>query len=543
MEQTLPGITLKKHQVFKEYDTNKIDYLYFKNVGKLIPNNHIARLINILVDNMDLTKIFNKYKGGGTSAYNPCMLLKVWLLGYIEKIYTSRKLEKVIKENIVFMWISGLQTPDFRTLNNFRNILEDEIKNIFKTTVKTSMSLGLIDGKIGNIDGTIINANTNKHKVIWKKSIEKGLEKIENELSELTDNIFKESKELQLEEDNKYENNNLENNNLKKSVKIEEVLKIVKNVENKLKNKRNKTKEEKKIFKDSKRIKKLTNRKIIYKEKQKKLAGKNSCAIHDNDANAVYNKQGIIRPGYTELIVSQNQIVLNYETDNKNEKILLKEAIENVEKNTEIKLEKIVGDGGFGSEENYKYLKEKEILGYIKHNRYYKKKNKKWTQEKVRKENFKKLNNEEYLCPSGKILKFKEINERKTKTGYIIKQKIYQAQETDCTICPFKTYCTKAKFRTITISDEYENLKLEAEKILKTKEGRKLSKMRGCDVETIFAYRKSISDRFLLKRLNKVRIESGIYYSINNIKKIYKFLINNWLKFKQESGILLLTTK
>ena len=64
MEQTLPGIEIKKHQVFKEYDTNKIDLLYFQNIGQLIPNNHVARLINILVDNMDLKNIFKKYKSG-----------------------------------------------------------------------------------------------------------------------------------------------------------------------------------------------------------------------------------------------------------------------------------------------------------------------------------------------------------------------------------------------------------------------------------------------------------------------------------------------
>ena len=64
---------------------------------------------------MDSTALINKYKGGGTSAYHPMMMLKVLVYAYTQRIYTARKIAKALRENIYFMWISGKQTPNFRT--------------------------------------------------------------------------------------------------------------------------------------------------------------------------------------------------------------------------------------------------------------------------------------------------------------------------------------------------------------------------------------------------------------------------------------------
>ena len=128
------GILKKRKIVFKTYSQDQ-DFLLPKSLHDFVEPGHIARLISSIIDDMDVHKIVETYKGGGTSAYNPQMLLKDWILGFVNKIYSSRLLAKQLRENLIFIWISGNQRPDFRTLNNFRLRLKDDIKSVFKQIV------------------------------------------------------------------------------------------------------------------------------------------------------------------------------------------------------------------------------------------------------------------------------------------------------------------------------------------------------------------------------------------------------------------------
>ena len=79
-----------------------------------------VRLVNQVVENLDITAIEKTYSGGGTSAYHPRMMLKVLFYAYMNNIYSCRKIGKQLEENVHYMWLSGNQRPDFRTINNFR---------------------------------------------------------------------------------------------------------------------------------------------------------------------------------------------------------------------------------------------------------------------------------------------------------------------------------------------------------------------------------------------------------------------------------------
>jgi transposase len=72
------------------------------------------------------------------------MLLKVWILGHIYHVYTSRQLAKMLPEYTAFMWISGKQEPDFGTLNNFRKRLGKDIKSIIKEIAKLAIKMGIV---------------------------------------------------------------------------------------------------------------------------------------------------------------------------------------------------------------------------------------------------------------------------------------------------------------------------------------------------------------------------------------------------------------
>ena len=108
------------HPVFKPYVMNQAALLP-PSYEELIPENHLVRIVNEAVEKIDLNPLLLQYKGGGTSSYHPKMLLKVLVYAYAEKIYSSRRIAKALRENIHYMWISGGSRPDFRTLNNLRS--------------------------------------------------------------------------------------------------------------------------------------------------------------------------------------------------------------------------------------------------------------------------------------------------------------------------------------------------------------------------------------------------------------------------------------
>ena len=104
-----------KRQVFKNYEPNQLSLPL--DLSILIPNNHIVKIVSDIIDSIDISPLLALYEGGGTSAYHPKMLLKVIIYAYTQKIYSGRAMEQQLKENIFFMWISGKNTPNFRTIN------------------------------------------------------------------------------------------------------------------------------------------------------------------------------------------------------------------------------------------------------------------------------------------------------------------------------------------------------------------------------------------------------------------------------------------
>ncbi|WP_342452318.1 transposase, partial [Pseudomonas brassicacearum] len=116
--------------VFKDYIPNQ-NVLFPPNLSELIDSKHPVRVVSGIVDGLDLTSLMRNYKPGGTSSYHPKMLLKVLVYGYLCNIYSSRKLEQALKENIHFMWLSGMSQPDHNTINRFRSQrLNGQIKEI-----------------------------------------------------------------------------------------------------------------------------------------------------------------------------------------------------------------------------------------------------------------------------------------------------------------------------------------------------------------------------------------------------------------------------
>jgi transposase len=168
---------------YKPYDQYQ-GYLIPPSVDDLIPKNHLVRLVNEIIDEMNLESHFNKYQvGGGASRYHPVMMTKLFVYGYMTKVCSSRMLARAARENVMFMWLAGGQRPDFRTLNTFRGkLLNGVMEDIFVTSVKMLAAKGYIKHENYFVDGTMIESASGRYTFVWKKSVERNDKRLDDKL-------------------------------------------------------------------------------------------------------------------------------------------------------------------------------------------------------------------------------------------------------------------------------------------------------------------------------------------------------------------------
>jgi transposase len=524
----------KRKVVFKPYSQNQ-QFLMPKNIDDFIGDGHIARFISQIVDEMDVDFILDTYQGGGTSSYNPRMMLKCWVLGFVYRIYSCRLLAKSTRENLAFIWISGNQTPDFRTLNNFRLRLTDDIKQIFKQIVLYGMELGIIKGEDVFVDHTKNQANANRYKVIWKKQVNNQLEKIDAELNEL----FRYIDEINENEEKTYGAKDLPEQERKGFDKTQ-VSQVIDKINKKVKE-GNISKEEGKGQREKVgRAKELSERKESYENKKKIFGDRNSYSKTDTDAVAMMMKdKKIIRPAYNEGIMTENGIVLNYIIDdNASDSVsfipLMKGTIDNLGKAPE----RINGDGAYGNEENSMFLEEKDIENFLKYNTYHNEKSQAWLDKKIRRNDFAyNEKNDEFTCKNGSVLSFVEESTDETATEYVKNTRKYSAGENGCNSCPFKDKCTKSNARILEVNWNGERLRRIARENLDSDKGKELRKRRGNEVESVFGDQKMNNRKrhYQLRGMKKVNLEAGLYYISHNLRKIHS-LVGNKTKMIEING-------
>lgn len=174
--------------------------LFPPNLDQMVPQGHPVRIVDNIIDKVNIQSILDTYPGGGSSGYHPRMLLKVLIYAYLRNIYSSRQIEEALKENIHFMWISGMSQPDHNTINRFRGKrLDGNLKEIFASVVEMLASEGYLSIKEGYIDGTKIEANANRYTFVWGKAIETQKEKIRQQLEEIwshVKSVYEQEKDL-----------------------------------------------------------------------------------------------------------------------------------------------------------------------------------------------------------------------------------------------------------------------------------------------------------------------------------------------------------
>lgn len=502
--------------VFKPYYQSQIMAIP-PTLDELVAKGHPVRIVNDIVNRINIQALLEAYHIKGSSSYHPQMLLKVLVYGYVSNLYSSRKLETACRENINFMWLSGMSYPDHNTINRFRGVrLKEALRSVFEEVVKLLAAEGLLSIEEVYTDGTKIEANANKYTFVWKKAIQTNKEKMKKALSE----IWEYAQSVAKAEDSLPEPPDFTDIDAKKVQDTVDTLNAVLTGKADLNTK---------IKAKLKYVSKEYPKKIAeYTQKEAILGARNSFSKTDTDATFMRMKEdhmqgGQLKPGYNVQISTSNQFIVNYTVHpNPTDTTTLKAHLEQHEASFGKTLKTITADGGYGSEENYELLEAANIEAYVKYGMFDKQQNENYNNKQPFSADklFYDVSRDCYICPMGQKMHYIGDGKRKTSTGFEQTSKRYQAK--NCASCPLNGACHKSKGnRIVEVNENLKRHKEIAYRLLNSEKGIEKRKQRCHDVEPVFGNIKQNHGfrRFMLRGKEKVAIEWGLLAIAQNIRK------------------------
>lgn len=522
---------------FKTYDNRQIQMIM--DIEALIPEDHAVRVVDEMVEAVPDELLFSHYKGGGRSSFHPKMMLKIILFAYSQKVYSCRGIEKLIEENIPAMWLAAMQKPDFRTINEFRG----ERMKVLMDELFEAMILKLIEEKYITIenyflDGTKIEANANKYSFVWKKATAKFEAKLKEKIQETLQHIHElaqlEAKIGEKASEPKIEITEQELETVAKEIeeKVETLTEEIEKetdteIRKKKRQERSKWKKPLKLIREN-----FLPRMAKYQEQNEIFDDRNSYSKTDKDATFMrmkedHMKNGQLKPGYNVQMATENQFILFYTIHQRPTDTRC--FIPHLEKLASTSLpmpQTVIADAGYGSEENYVYAvgeeKEPRFDFLIPYGSYIQEQTRKYKKDIKNAKNWTYHEQDDcFICPNGRKVTFRKYQNKKNKSGYEQSYKIYECE--DCTDCPLKSKCTKAKGnRQVHWNTVFEEMKAKAKTALECEEKATIYARRKVEVESVFGHIKGNRSfrRFSLRGLDKVHVEFGIVALAHNLLKV-----------------------
>lgn len=509
------GTVLKP--VFKAYHQRQA-MLLPPSLDELIAAKHPVRIVDEVLGKINIQPLINCYVSGGAASYHPGMLLKVMVYAYINNIYSSRKIEEALQQNIHFMWLSGMSTPDHNTINRFRGEkLRKPLKEIFTQVVQLLAAEGLLSLKELYTDGTKIEANANRYSFVWGNAIKTNKEKMKQQLDEL----WKYAQSIAGAENDDTDPTDFTTVTKEKMedaiARIDAAIKDNPDADKKIKQKLNYAKAKWPAALDR-------------YEAQEKIMGEQRSSYSKTDTDATFMRMkedhmmnGQLKPAYNLQLSSNGQYIAHYSihqatTDTTTLSSHLNDFSEQYQQLPDV----VTADAGYGSEENYEYLEQNNITAFVKHNQFDRQQNNNIQSKRMFAADKLYYNKEEdyYVCPMGQHMQNMGTHKRITSTGFV--QQITKYAAKNCPSCPLNGSCHKSKGnRTIEINHSLNRLKEKANQYLLSEEGIKKRKQRCHDIEPVFANIKNNHGfkRFMLRGKEKVLIETGLLALAHNLRK------------------------
>ena len=506
---------------FRSYDPDQT-LLFPQRIDRDIPKDDPVRILKSVIESLDLSGFKKLYHERGRSPYHPKMMLMVILYSYMNNVYSCRKIEKLLYRDIYYIWLSGYQKPDFATINRFRNRVKNEIGHIFTLLVLILVEKGFVTLEVEYLDGTKIESKANKYTFVWRKSVERNREKLLEKIRVLLQQINE-----QMAQDKAADVDTLE-------LTPQTLCEISKEFKEALGSAPEaKTKEEKaaqrgknKMFKELERHgEKLAE----YNSRLEQMEGRNSISKTDPSATFMRMKEdamcnGQTKPGYNLQISSENQFITDFALfPNPTDTLTFIPFLGSFPGRYGRFPKRVVADSGYGSEENYRFMDEAGIEGFVKYNRFHLEHRPRYKPDTFHPDSL--YYNEEgdyYICPMGQRMSRTGTVQTRTEGGYISQSACYRAIR--CKGCPLRCLCYKAKAnqRTIRVNHRLNSYKRKACELLTSEEGIKERGRRCVEPEAVFGQMKSnmAYRRFRHMGKDKVVMDFTFFAIAFNIKKL-----------------------
>ena len=495
-------------------DNRKQNLLLPPSLDELVPENHMVRVVDAVIDRLDISDILLTYRGGGNSAFNPKMMLKVLVFAYLSNVYSSRRIEELLKRDIYFMWLAGMKRPDFRTINYYRGKrLKEGFDAVFTQVVRLLHEEGFVSLKVQYIDGTKIESVANKYTFVWRGSVEK----YDARLKAKTEALLR-----QIEQNHAIEN---QENPVPEELTAEEVTKRVERIKEKV-DADNLGKEERKALKqiETDSVPRMNR----YREQLETMGSRNSYSKTDPDATFMRMKEdamlnGQLKPGYNVQISTENQFITNFGIYQRpTDTLTMISYLESFKARYGMQSEEIVADSGYGSEENYEYMFSNGMTPYVKYNMFHVEQRRGYRNNPFRVSNlFYNPDDDFYVCPMGQKLNFIRQEKRYTASGYQQTVSVYRAGR--CEGCPLRGQCHKSKRdRQIEVNHTLDDYKARARELLTSEQGIKHRSNRPIEPEAVFGQIKECGRfrRLRLKGLTGAKIDFGLKALAHNLRKL-----------------------
>ena len=498
-------------------DNQKEILLFPPSLEEKIPATHSVRVVNTVIDNLNVDSILDSYRGGGNSCFHPRQMLKILVYAYLNNIYSSRRIEQCLQENIYYMWLGGGITPDHRTINYFRGKrLKGCFDTLFTQIVELLHKEGFVSLQVQYIDGTKIESAANKYSFVWRGSVDK----YDTRLREKTDAILRDIEQV-IEEESKDTTKDIELTTEEFSSRVERIKERMQ--------RDGMTKQQRKQIKE---LDSAVEKMAEYDHKKEVLGSRKSYSKSDEDATFMRMKEdamlnGQLKPGYNVQISTENQFITNYGIYQRpTDTGTLIDYLESFKERYGIKSKEVVADAGYGSEQNYNYMLENEMVPYVKYNYFHKEQKRKQRNNPYLQQNLIYDKEQDvFICPNNKTLIHTDTYTRTTELGYESKVDKYECE--DCSDCPLKKECTKARGnREIEVNHTLNEYKRQVRELLTSERGLYHRSKRPVEPEAVFGQIKDAHHfrRFRLRSLPKVNIEFGLIAMAHNLQKLAKLM-------------------
>src|SRR3989339_2063395 len=449
------------------------NWLLPTSIKQMIPQNHISFFVEEFVESLDFSGFDMISESPGHPAYHPQIIMKIIIQGMLSKERSSRKLASACRENFVFMYLAEKVQPDFRTIARFRKNNASFIKEAFKKTVELANKSKLIDLSFISIDGSMLKAYAGKKRYFDKK----GLDKLDKAIDKMVEEDIKmDGIEEQIFVGKEECLTGIDERDLRR------IVRDYKKSEDKKKIKRN-------IEKAKNELEKYSLKKV---------------SISDPESRMMQNKKGFSELSYnSQISVSRNQIILSNDLcQDKHDAHQFIPQIKNVKENINLrKNTKVALDCGYSDGKNIKFAEDNKIDLYVP--------SRAQAQELEGKERTLNHDNYEYDAKKDELIVgnhrfyFKGVYARKSGKKIIMYYNDKLKKKKDV---PF---FFKERLR---MRDKMEE-----------QESKKAYGLRKITVEPVYGnIKENLGFRgFLLRGLEKVKIEMNLVCIAHNLKKIH----------------------